>query len=126
MMCHFRCKICLKAEVNCHPAKGAATEIIKGNVLSRPPRQEMEKGAAAKPIVQGLPVVRAHVDYTLRSGQERLKALLPDEWEKLQKTPYGIIQVLVAQASSTCRLHATVLHGSGQSSRACQSLYRHV
>lgn len=48
---------------------------------------------ADKPAPRGQPVVRAHVDYTLKSGKERLHVLLPDEAEKLQKTPYAVIQV---------------------------------
>lgn len=39
------------------------------------------------------PVPRVHVDYTLKSGVERLQALLPDEAEKLQRTPFAVIQV---------------------------------
>ncbi|KAK9843127.1 hypothetical protein WJX74_007373 [Apatococcus lobatus] len=51
------------------------------------------KDQAITPAARYKPVVRAHVDYTLKSGQERLHALLPDEAEKLQKSPYGVIQV---------------------------------
>ena len=42
---------------------------------------------------RGKPVPRAHVDYTLTSGPGRLKELLPEEAESLQKTPYAVIQV---------------------------------
>lgn len=42
---------------------------------------------------RGKPVPRAHVDYTLPSGPGRLKELLPEEAESLQKTPYAVIQV---------------------------------
>lgn len=42
---------------------------------------------------RGKPVPRAHVDYTLTSGPGRLKELLPEEAETLQKTPYAVIQV---------------------------------
>lgn len=42
---------------------------------------------------RGKPVPRAHVDYTLTSGPSRLKELLPEEAESLQKTPYAVIQV---------------------------------
>ena len=42
----------------------------------------------------GQPVPRAHVDYTVKSGPERLHALLPaEEASKLQKTPFAVIQV---------------------------------
>ncbi|KAK9806032.1 hypothetical protein WJX73_007367 [Symbiochloris irregularis] len=39
------------------------------------------------------PVSRVHVDYTLKSGVERLHMLLPDEADKLQRTPFAVIQV---------------------------------
>ncbi|KAK9859835.1 hypothetical protein WJX84_000544 [Apatococcus fuscideae] len=45
-----------------------------------------------KPAPRGKPVVRAHVDYTEKSGANRLKELLPEEAERLQKTPYAVIQ----------------------------------
>lgn len=35
----------------------------------------------------------AHVDYTENSGIDRLDALLPDEADKLRKTPFAVIQV---------------------------------
>lgn len=39
-------------------------------------------------------MARVHVDYTVKSGPERLQALLPaEEVAKLQKTPFAIIQV---------------------------------
>ncbi len=34
-----------------------------------------------------------HVDYTVKSGPERLQAVLPDEAERLMKTPFAVIQV---------------------------------
>ncbi len=61
--------------------------------MCRPQLTNTDENGKPKPIARGLPVVRAHVDYTLNSGRERLKVLLPDEWEKLQKTPYAVIQV---------------------------------
>lgn len=39
------------------------------------------------------PVAGVHVDYTTQSGIDRLKALLPDEAEKLQSTPFAVVQV---------------------------------
>ena len=38
------------------------------------------------------PVPRVHVDYTLQSGPERLTAVLPDEADRLSKTPFAVIQ----------------------------------
>ncbi len=45
------------------------------------------------PPGRGKPVQSAHVDYTLQSGPGRLKELLPEEAESLQKHPYAVIQV---------------------------------
>lgn len=42
---------------------------------------------------KGEPVSRVHVDYTVKSGPERLQAVLPDEAERLMKTPFAVIQV---------------------------------
>ena len=36
-----------------------------------------------------------HVDYTAKGGPNRLRMILPDEADKLSKTPYAIIQVIV-------------------------------
>ena len=44
---------------------------------------------------QGQPVSRVHVDYTVKSGPERLQAVLPDEADKLMKTPFAVIQVFI-------------------------------
>ena len=52
-----------------------------------------DRDQVATPAARSQPVVRAHVDYTIKSGRERLHALLPDEAEKLQQTPYAVIQV---------------------------------
>ena len=38
------------------------------------------------------PVARAHVDYTTQSGINRLHALLPEEADKLQQTPFAVVQ----------------------------------
>ena len=38
------------------------------------------------------PVARVHVDYTTQSGIDRLKALLPDEAERLLQTPFAVVQ----------------------------------
>lgn len=35
----------------------------------------------------------AHVDYTAESGVDRLDALLPEEADKLRKTPFAVVQV---------------------------------
>ena len=56
-------------------------------------RPQLGEDGKEKPVARGLPVLRAHVDYTLRSGHTRLKEVLPDEAEKLWKTPYAVIQV---------------------------------
>lgn len=45
------------------------------------------------PDAKGEPVSRVHVDYTVKSGPERLQAVLPDEAERLMKTPFAVIQV---------------------------------
>ena len=45
----------------------------------------------------GLPVSKVHVDYTVKSGVERLHRVLPEEAEKLQKTPFAVIQVHLYQ-----------------------------
>jgi hypothetical protein len=47
-----------------------------------------------KPSKRGKPVPIVHVDYTTKSGFERLDALVPkDEAERLKKTPFAAIQV---------------------------------
>ncbi len=40
------------------------------------------------------PVSRVHTDYTTRGGISRLKALLPDEADRLSSTPFAIYQVI--------------------------------
>ena len=45
------------------------------------------------PDAPNQPVSRVHVDYTVKSGPERLQAVLPDEAERLMKTPFAVIQV---------------------------------
>ena len=48
----------------------------------------------SKPSKRGKPVPIVHVDYTTKSGFERLDALLPrEEAERLKKTPFAAIQV---------------------------------
>ena len=64
---------------------------------------------------RGQPVSRVHVDYTTRSGVERLHTLLPDEAEKLQKTPFAVIQVfqefvVVALIAGLWSRHRLVAH----------------
>ena len=39
------------------------------------------------------PVLRAHVDFSAKSGPRRLQDIMKDEAERLSKTPYGILQV---------------------------------
>ena len=34
-----------------------------------------------------------HVDYTAKGGPNRLRMVLPEEADKLSKTPYAIVQV---------------------------------
>ena len=47
-----------------------------------------------KPTQNGQPVPKVHVDYTTKSGFERLDALVPkEEAERLKKTPFAAIQV---------------------------------
>ena len=47
-----------------------------------------------KPSKRGKPVPIVHVDYTTKSGFERLDALMPkEEAERLKKTPFAAIQV---------------------------------
>ncbi|KAK9811501.1 hypothetical protein WJX72_004881 [[Myrmecia] bisecta] len=41
----------------------------------------------------GQPVPQVHVDYTTKSGPERLRAVLPEDAERLSKTPFAVIQV---------------------------------
>lgn len=49
---------------------------------------------ATKPSQRGKPVPIVHVDYTTKSGFERLDALVPkEEAERLKKTPFAAIQV---------------------------------
>ena len=64
------------------------------------------------PDARGAPVSRVHVDYTVRSGPARLHAVLPDEAEKLSKTPFAIIQVsmklLIMQCTVCSRKHAAI------------------
>ena len=43
---------------------------------------------------RGKPVPFVHVDYSTKSGYERLEALVPkEEAERLRKTPFAAIQV---------------------------------
>lgn len=52
------------------------------------------------------PTQRAHVDYTLDSGPNRLKAFVSlEEAERLQKTPYAIVQVSKAILQPCTLLH---------------------
>lgn len=54
-------------------------------------REQQSKGVDKK--LEAKPGMRAHVDYTLSSGPNRLKELLPkSEAEALQQHPYAIIQ----------------------------------
>lgn len=46
-----------------------------------------------KVMPPGAPVPRTHVDYTEKSGVERLNALLPDEADELRQTPFAVVQV---------------------------------
>ncbi|CAL8463770.1 g3304 [Coccomyxa elongata] len=49
---------------------------------------------AGKPTGRGQPVPMVHVDYTTKSGFERLDALLPqEEADRLKKTPFAAVQV---------------------------------
>ncbi len=44
---------------------------------------------------RGKPVPFVHVDYTTKSGYERLEALVPkEEAHRLRKTPFAAIQVI--------------------------------
>lgn len=65
-------------------------------------RSDEEKKHELELEQRGQPVARVHVDYTTRSGVERLHMLLPDEAEKLQQTPFAVIQV--CQGSISCYL----------------------
>ena len=55
---------------------------------------------------------KVHVDYDLRSGIERLHVLLPDEADKLQRTPFAVVQVSHPTAA-TLRLHRVPVKGTG-------------
>jgi len=44
------------------------------------------------PDARGQPVSRVHVDYNVKSDPARLRALLPDEAERLSRTPFAVIQ----------------------------------
>ena len=47
---------------------------------------------------RGKPVPFVHVDYSTKSGYERLEALVPkEEAERLRKTPFAAIQVSAIQ-----------------------------
>lgn len=56
-----------------------------------------------------LPVNRVHVDYSVKGGPGWLRTELPDEAEKLMKTPFAIIQVshplTDQEAVTVCRHH---------------------
>ena len=50
---------------------------------------------------RGQPVPMVHVDYTTKSGAERLDALVPqEEAQRLKQTPFAAIQVRLRQAIS--------------------------
>ena len=52
-----------------------------------------------KASARGKPVPFVHVDYTTKSGYERLEALVPkEEAERLRKTPFAAIQVSASTA----------------------------
>ena len=51
-------------------------------------REEDIPGKAARN-----PVGLVHVDYTAVGGVNRLHAVLPDEAERLSKTPFAVVQV---------------------------------
>ena len=52
---------------------------------------------------RGALVSRVHVDYTTKSGPIRLQAALPDEAERLMKTPFAVIQVKSGLVTSPLR-----------------------
>ena len=54
-------------------------------------------------------VQRAHVDYTLYSGPNRLKQFMPEEAEKLQQSPYAVIQVNTALPFQFCSISPVLL-----------------
>lgn len=56
-------------------------------------QQETDDKPDLEVELAGKPVARVHVDYTTKSGVERLHTLLPDEADQLQKTPFAVIQV---------------------------------
>ena len=57
---------------------------------------------------RGQPVPLVHVDYTTKSGAERLDALVPKEdAERLKKTPFAAIQV---KSCLICMLHLEEYH----------------
>ena len=58
------------------------------------------------PDAPNQPVSRVHVDYTVKSGPERLQAVLPDEAERLMKTPFAVIQVTTSHHG----LHHSSVH----------------
>jgi len=60
--------------------------VFDHNVRSRPMAQRHENGALE-------PVKIAHNDYTLKSGPQRVRDLLPDEAEALLKNRFAVINV---------------------------------
>lgn len=44
------------------------------------------------------PVSNVHVDYTVESGPHRIHEVLPEEADRLKKTPFAVIQVSSANA----------------------------
>ena len=63
------------------------------------------------PDAPNQPVSRVHVDYTVKSGPERLQAVLPDEAHKLMKTPFAVIQVSRATLAG-CQLQSHIVSKS--------------
>ena len=45
------------------------------------------------------PVSRVHVDFTVQSGPVRLKSVLPEEAERLLKTPFAVVQACQCSVS---------------------------
>ena len=64
------------------------------------------------PDAKGQPVSRVHVDYTVKSGPERLQAVLPNEAERLMKTPFAVIQACCSCTTEPVMLPCNMLRSS--------------
>lgn len=69
----------------------AATSAKRVHVFDHTVRRRIDDGDASRPRRE--PVPRVHIDYTVKSGPQRVRDLLPDEAEALLRRRFSIVNV---------------------------------